>query len=56
VLAVNGVFKAVTSDDDIACATEEQQAVAIKAMPPGLAAFPRSDTGFIPKGLVGMKP
>jgi arsenite-transporting ATPase len=54
VLAVNGVFKAVSSDDDIACAMEGQQAVAIRAMPPGLAALPRSETGFIPKGLVGL--
>ncbi|CAB3742756.1 Arsenical pump-driving ATPase [Paraburkholderia phenoliruptrix] len=54
VLAVNGVFKAVSSDDDIACAMEEQQAAAIKAMPPGLAALARSETGFIPRGLVGL--
>ncbi|MFM0514290.1 arsenical pump-driving ATPase [Paraburkholderia sp. RL17-373-BIF-A] len=54
VLAVNGVFKAVSSDDDIACAMEEQQAVAIRAMPPGLAALARSETGFIPRGLVGL--
>ncbi|MFL9895956.1 arsenical pump-driving ATPase [Paraburkholderia sp. RL17-381-BIF-C] len=54
VLAVNGVFKAVSSDDDIACAMVEQQAAAVKAMPPGLAVLPRSETGFIPKGLVGL--
>ncbi|MFM0415314.1 arsenical pump-driving ATPase [Paraburkholderia aromaticivorans] len=54
VLAVNGVFKAVSSDDDIACAMEEQQAAAVKAMPPGLAVLPRSETGFIPKGLAGL--
>jgi arsenite-transporting ATPase len=54
VLAVNGVFKAVSSDDNVACAMEAQQAAAIRAMPPGLAALPRSETGFIPKGLVGL--
>jgi arsenite-transporting ATPase len=54
VLAVNGVFKPASADDDIARAMEEQQATAIKAMPPGLAALPRSETGFIPKGLVGL--
>jgi arsenite-transporting ATPase len=54
VLAINGVFKAVSSDDDIACAMEEQQAVSVKTMPPGLAALPRSETGFIPRGLVGL--
>ncbi|MFM0489685.1 arsenical pump-driving ATPase [Paraburkholderia graminis] len=54
VLAVNGVFRSASPDDDIARAMEEQQATAIKAMPQGLAALPRSETGFIPKGLVGL--
>ncbi len=54
VLAVNGVFKATASDDAIACAMEAQQAAAIKTMPPGLAALARSQTGFIPMGLVGL--
>jgi arsenite-transporting ATPase len=54
VLAVNGVFKATSSDDAIARAMEAQQAAAIKTMPPGLAALERSQTGFIPMGLVGL--
>lgn len=54
VLAINGVFKAAGSDDAIACAMEERQVAAIQAMPPGLAVLPRSETGFVPRGLVGL--
>jgi arsenite-transporting ATPase len=55
VLAVNGVFKATSPDDVIARAMEAQQAAAIEAMPRGLAALERSQTGFIPMGLVGLR-
>jgi arsenite-transporting ATPase len=55
VLAVNGVFKATSPDDVIARAMQAQQAAAIEAMPRGLAALERSQTGFIPMGLVGLR-
>ncbi|NYH14293.1 arsenite-transporting ATPase [Paraburkholderia bryophila] len=55
VLAVNGVFKATSPDDVIARAMEAQQGAAIEAMPRGLAALERSQTGFIPMGLVGLR-
>src|SRR6185437_11395248 len=45
VLAVNGVFKATSPEDVIARAMEAQQAPAIEAMPRGLAALERSQTG-----------
>lgn len=53
VLAVNGVFSA-GSRDDVALAMASRHHQALQAMPPGLAVLPRTQTGFIPRGLVGL--
>lgn len=53
VLALNGVY-AAASDDAVAIAMATRHADAIGAMPAGLASLPRSSTGFIPRGLVGL--
>ncbi|MCL5740604.1 MAG: arsenical pump-driving ATPase [Betaproteobacteria bacterium] len=53
VLAVNGVFSA-GSRDEVALAMASRHRQALEAMPPGLAALPRTQTGFIPRGLVGL--
>lgn len=53
VLVVNGVFSAESSDD-VALAMASRHRQALEAMPPGLAALPRTQTGFIPRGLVGL--
>jgi arsenite-transporting ATPase len=53
VLALNGVYTA-GSDDPVATAMATRHAVAMGQMPHGLAALPRSTTGFIPRGMVGL--
>ncbi|MBQ0957752.1 arsenical pump-driving ATPase [Ideonella sp. 4Y11] len=53
VLALNGLYEAA-SDDSVARAMSSRHAKAVKQMPAGLAALPRSQTGFIPRGLVGL--
>ncbi len=53
VLALNGVY-AARSDDAVAVAMAMRHAAAVGAMPAGLAALPRSTTGFIPRGMVGL--
>ena len=54
VLAVNGVFAAMGSTDPVALAMAARHAASIDAMPAALAALARSQTGFIPRGLVGL--
>lgn len=53
VLALNGVY-AAASDDPVAVAMAARHAGAMAQMPGGLAALPRSTTGFIPRGMVGL--
>lgn len=54
VLAVNGVFD-TPSIDPVAQAMAARHAQALAAMPPALIALPRTQTGFIPRGLVGLQ-
>jgi arsenite-transporting ATPase len=54
VLALNGVFSALGSDDAVAMAMASRHAAATASMPPALAALVRTETGFIPRGLVGL--
>jgi arsenite-transporting ATPase len=54
VLALNGVFDGNGSADPVAFAMATRHIGATKTMPPGLAALPRTQTGFIPRGLVGL--
>lgn len=53
VLALNGVYTAA-SDDAVALAMAGRHAQAMADMPAALAALPRTATGFIPRGLVGL--
>lgn len=53
VLALNGVYD-TRSDDPVAVAMASRHAAATERMPAGLAALPRSTTGFIPRGMVGL--
>jgi len=53
VLALNGVY-AAGSDDAVAVAMATLHAAAMGAMPAGLAKLPRSTTGFVPRGMVGL--
>jgi arsenite-transporting ATPase len=53
VLALNGVY-VTASADPVAAAMSSRHAGAIGQMPAGLAALPRSTTGFIPRGMVGL--
>jgi arsenite-transporting ATPase len=53
-LALNGVFDAGHSTDAVGLAMQARHAAALQQLPPGLAALPRSQTGFIPRGLVGL--
>ncbi|MBQ0957925.1 arsenical pump-driving ATPase [Ideonella sp. 4Y11] len=52
-LALNGLLQ-VPGPDAVAQAMAARQQAALAAMPAGLAALPRSETGFIPRGLVGL--
>ena len=53
VLALNGVFDARGSVDAVAQAMASRHAAAMASMPSGLAALVRTETGFIPRGMVG---
>jgi arsenite-transporting ATPase len=53
-LAINGVFDAKASTDPVAAAMAARHTTAMRAMPAELAALPRSQTEFIPRGLVGL--
>jgi arsenite-transporting ATPase len=53
VLALNGVYRAASADP-VAVAMAARHAAAVQAMPAGLAALPRTATGFVPRGLVGL--
>lgn len=53
-LALNGIFVAGTPGDAIADAMTARGKEAITAMPLGLAALPRTETPFLPKGTVGL--
>jgi len=53
VLALNGVYEAA-SEDEVAVSMASRHACALQQMPPALAALPRSTTGFIPRGMVGL--
>ena len=55
VLAINGVFEREQGKDAIAVAMGERHASAIATMPAQLARLPRTQTGFIPRGLVGLQ-
>lgn len=52
-LALNAVYSAAT-DDPVATAMTTRHAEAMARMPAGLASLPRSVTGFIPRGMVGL--
>ncbi|MBQ0933256.1 arsenical pump-driving ATPase [Ideonella sp. 3Y2] len=52
-LALNGLLQA-PGPDAVAQAMAARQQAALAAMPAGLAALPRSETGFISRGLVGL--
>jgi arsenite-transporting ATPase len=54
VLALNGVFDARGSADAVAQAMTSRHASATASMPAGLAVLARTETGFIPRGLVGL--
>ncbi|MFM2347495.1 MAG: arsenical pump-driving ATPase [Pseudomonadota bacterium] len=54
VLAINGLFDA-PSEDPVAQAMARRHRDALAALPAGLAALPRSCTGFIARGLVGLE-
>jgi arsenite-transporting ATPase len=54
VLAINGLFDA-SSEDPVAQAMARRHRDALAALPAGLAALPRSGTGFIARGLVGLE-
>lgn len=53
-LVINGLFSDETSDDPIARAMSERHAAALAAIPPGLAALPRSTLPFLPRGTTGL--
>lgn len=53
VLAINGLFVA-ESQDALALAMASRHRQALEAMAPDLAALPQTQTGFIPRGLVGL--
>jgi arsenite-transporting ATPase len=53
-LVINGLFQATTSTDAIANAMMRRMNEALAAMPERLAALPRFETPFIPKGMVGI--
>jgi len=55
VLALNGVFDARGSADAVAQAMTSRHASAKASMPAELAALARTETGFIPRGLVGLE-
>ncbi len=52
-LILNGVFSS-TSADPVAQAMLLRHADALSSLPAGLAALPRTETGFIPRGLTGL--
>ena len=54
VLAINGLFDA-PSEDPVAQAMARRHRDALAALPVDLAALPRSCTGFIARGLVGLE-
>jgi arsenite/tail-anchored protein-transporting ATPase len=54
VLALNGVFDARGSADTVAQAMASRHTDATASMPVGLAVLARTETGFIPRGLVGL--
>ena len=54
VLALNGVFDAPGSADPVAMAMARRHREAVRAIPAGLGALPRTSTGFIPQGLAGL--
>jgi arsenite-transporting ATPase len=54
-LAINGVFAAATPGDEVADAMTQRGAAALAAMPAGLAALPRTTTGFLARGTVGLE-
>ncbi|KDB50730.1 arsenite-activated ATPase ArsA [Sphaerotilus natans subsp. natans DSM 6575] len=54
VLAINGLFDA-PSEDPVAQAMARRHRDALAAMPAALATLPRSCTGFIARGLVGLE-
>ncbi len=53
-LAVNGVFEPASPGDAVADALAGRGRAALAALPPGLAALPRSETPFLPDGTVGL--
>src|SRR6056297_2618451 len=53
-LVVNGVFEAVDASDPYAVALQQRGAVALKAMPDELKAFPQSIVPLSPSGILGI--
>jgi arsenite-transporting ATPase len=54
-LVLNGLFTATDRDDPVARALEARARDALAAMPPGLAALPRTEQPLLPHGLVGLE-
>jgi len=54
-LALNGLFTAAAPGDAVADAMSARGADAIATMPVALAALPRTETLFLPKGTVGLE-
>ncbi len=53
-LVVNGVFRAVDSNDPYAVALEQRGAAALRVMPEGLQAFPQTIVPLSPHGILGI--
>ena len=53
-LAINAHFVATTAGDAVAEAMSARGAAALATMPASLAALPRTTTGFLPSGTVGL--
>ena len=53
-LVVNGIFRACAADDPVAMAMERRSSDALSAIPPELAAFPRTELPLAPHNLLGV--
>ncbi|MBI3447129.1 MAG: AAA family ATPase, partial [Magnetospirillum sp.] len=53
-LALNGVFAAGQTGDEVALAMESRAAAAVASIPAGLSSLPRDQFPFLPRGTVGL--
>ncbi|MBX7079779.1 MAG: arsenical pump-driving ATPase [Nannocystaceae bacterium] len=53
-LVVNGVFRATAADDAVAMALQQRGEAALAAMPPSLAALPRTEIPLCPYEMLGL--